>query len=693
MPQQLIYTSAPHGLAAGRSGHCTVARSASMREPLVLRLEQLSYYQHLSLTGGKERPILAYRIIDIRGSRFHVLSRIQDAGLDFTGRTNFIAHHLVLAPEDFRQFPTPPIILGDWPGWVKSWTREPTLFESEDWSDLASLAGKSSVPAQTWQHVTGDSVNGYGLLEARTGATFRVDDQTNDTVLGLFAESIELLEVRDPRRDFRAAGLQYTFTTSLQEQDNPSDFRWRCIHSDNPAANRLATPDCRALSAVRATKWTTEETAFAREGRTAPKFVVEPQDVQIIEGQEARFQAKAEGIPNPTYQWYSVDRADNGQPLTGATNQELTLSNSTLGKSRYVVRVSNSAGDAISRTATLSVEQKPRLAQANLASQARPFAFGHQKTESDIERQRKQLQSEEAENRFRRKQRLKRSISIVALIVTTFIVAIACFIFMNPKYHSTLEKFAERLPFLRVFTFPNQTNQSPSTNQSRTIAQVDISPVHVMGTNKDDSSTNVQRELAATNLNEGRGMEWGLPLGWAIATIGNVQNKRAEYIPTVNRFDVEAVASGFASNSDNVFFTYSTNDEGEFRVQLKKWPPADSTVGIMVRQSLDSNSPFLFIGTSSNRIVSYSRDTESKYRDRTTNSCAEKLPLSLWFNVGANGYVAARWESGVANSTGWNLRFSQNKLLVGFAVLSAGTNCGTAQFFYEPNRTIATKIK
>lgn len=85
MPQQLIYTSAPQGLAAGRSGHCTVARSASMREPLVLRLEQLSYYQHLSLSGGKERPIFAYRIIDIRGSRFHVLSRIQDAGLDFTG--------------------------------------------------------------------------------------------------------------------------------------------------------------------------------------------------------------------------------------------------------------------------------------------------------------------------------------------------------------------------------------------------------------------------------------------------------------------------------------------------------------------------------------------------------------------------------------------------------------------------------
>src|ERR1017187_249750 len=95
MPKQLIYTSAPRGIVPGQSGYCTVARSDEMREALILRLEQLSYYQHLSLSGGTERPISAYRIVDIRGTRYHVLSKIQDAGLDFTGRTNFIAHHLV----------------------------------------------------------------------------------------------------------------------------------------------------------------------------------------------------------------------------------------------------------------------------------------------------------------------------------------------------------------------------------------------------------------------------------------------------------------------------------------------------------------------------------------------------------------------------------------------------------------------
>ena len=120
MPQQLIYTSAQRGLVAGRSGHCTVARSAAMREALMLQLEKLSYYQHLSLSGGQERQIYSCRVLDIRGSRFHVLSRIQDAGLDFTNRTNFLAHHLVFTPEEIRQFASPPVILRSWSGLGKN---------------------------------------------------------------------------------------------------------------------------------------------------------------------------------------------------------------------------------------------------------------------------------------------------------------------------------------------------------------------------------------------------------------------------------------------------------------------------------------------------------------------------------------------------------------------------------------------
>jgi hypothetical protein len=421
MPQQLIYTSAPRGIIAGRSGHCTVARSAAMREALMLQLEKFSYYQHLSLSGGQERPIFACRIVDIRGTRFHVLSRIQDAGLDFTGRTNFIAHHLVFTPEEIRQFSTPPVILRDWSGWVKSWAKEPQSLENEDWAELIAMAGKTNVPAQTWQRVTGDAVNGYGLLEARAGASFRVDDQPAEVVLKLFAESLELLEVRDTRRDFRNTAWNYTFTTSMQEQDNPADFRWRCIHSDNPAANRFATPDCRAFSAVRAIKWTGEETIFARTGRQAPQFVTEPQDVRTTEGENVRLTAKTEGVPIPSYQWFSVDRNNNGQVLPGETKPELMVSNPALGVTRYVLSATNSAGGVQSRVATLSVEQKIKLSQSRVEPNARTTvkpALYNVKSGEEIERQRARYKVEKAQEMFQK--RLRRKKLLVAILAIVF---------------------------------------------------------------------------------------------------------------------------------------------------------------------------------------------------------------------------------------------------------------------------------
>jgi hypothetical protein len=424
MPQQLIYTSAPRGLVAGRSGYCTVARSVSMREPLMLQLERFSYYQHLSLSGGRERPIFTFRIVDIRGSRFHVLSRIQDARLDFTGRTNFIAHHLVFTPEEIRQNATPPVILRNWTSWATSWTKEPQMLENENWPELAALASGTNVPAQTWQRVTGDAINGYGLLEARAGASFSVDGLTDEDVLSLLAESLELLEVRDARRDFRATSWNYTFTTSMQEQDNPADFRWRCFQSNNPAVNKFAAPDSRLLSAVRAMKWTDEEIAFARTGRQPPRFIVHPADVRIIEGEAVRFTAQAEGIPMPVYQWFSVDRADNGQILPGKISPELVVSNPVLGKSRYIVSATNSAGTTQSSVATLSVEQKVKLvarADAGLCGLPKPALYSV-KTAEDIQRDRERhrIKKEEEINHKRlQRNRILAATGVTVVVLTT----------------------------------------------------------------------------------------------------------------------------------------------------------------------------------------------------------------------------------------------------------------------------------
>jgi len=237
--------------------------------------------------------------------------------------------------------------------------KEPELFEKEDWSGIASLASATALPATNWQQITGDAVSGYGLLEARVGIALRVDNLADEQILALFAESLELLDLRDPRRDFRAAAWQFTFTTSMQEQDNPADFRWRCLHSDNAASNRFAGPDCVRLSELRALRVTNEEALLARSGRQAPRFVLQPQNVSCADGETARLVSKAEGAPPPNYQWFTVDRAGKTQPIPGVTSAELVVKNPPLGVSRYMVHASNSQGTVASDVATLSVEQKP----------------------------------------------------------------------------------------------------------------------------------------------------------------------------------------------------------------------------------------------------------------------------------------------------------------------------------------------
>jgi hypothetical protein len=81
MAWQLIYTSAPRTLTAGQTGYGTVARSLDLRDALIQRLEQLSYFQHGDNRVTTPPVIHAYRIIDLRGAKYHVLTRLVDAGL------------------------------------------------------------------------------------------------------------------------------------------------------------------------------------------------------------------------------------------------------------------------------------------------------------------------------------------------------------------------------------------------------------------------------------------------------------------------------------------------------------------------------------------------------------------------------------------------------------------------------------
>jgi hypothetical protein len=501
---------------------------------------------------------------------------------------------------------------------------------------------------------------------SRAGASFRVDDQADETVLELIAESLELLEVRDTRRDFRTAAWNFTFTTSMQEQDNPADFRWRCIHSDNPAANRSATPDCRALSAVRATKLTVEETAFARTGRQAPQFVAEPQDSRITEGESAHFTTKAEGVPNPTYQWFSVDRTNNGQVLPGETKPELMVPNPALGISRYVVNVANSAGNTQSRVATLSIEKKLKLAQVKSDAGTRTAAKGvsYQKTEDDIEKQRRRLEAGKAQKIFQNRLRRNKILVTILAIVLIAGALVAAFVLRGRKPPDITSQ-----P-----TIQTNENESMSIN----VAAGEKKPPIPTPPN---SSVPAQPYPAHDSAQIQVDLRLKPP--WNKIQIGK-DDEKSFVNSDGNTFSLTGYGENIYGKSDSFFFVYqSISNSVEFVARLySETNEIGSRRGIMMRESKNADAPFVFIGLSQMNIFWVQRPATGK-NCTFTNLPVTHSPIFFKITRKTNTFSGAF----STNGTNWTgigtheISMSDQNYLVGFAVCSGKTNAAVRAEF------------
>lgn len=223
-----------------------MARSADLREALTQRLEQISSYHYLRVaeaaTANRNPTISAFRLLDLRGTKYCVLTRIQPCGLDFTARTNHLAHHLVFAPEELAQLPTPAAILRHWPGWMAAWQGEPRFLEGTAPADFAAAA-RSFLPAQTWLRMTGDAGRAAGLLETECirGCYLVCPPGGEAQVLDLFCETLELL---NPNGQYPLRPWRHPFTTFLQAEDNPADFQWRACQEGTPACQQAVQRAC-----------------------------------------------------------------------------------------------------------------------------------------------------------------------------------------------------------------------------------------------------------------------------------------------------------------------------------------------------------------------------------------------------------------------------------------------------------------
>ncbi len=196
MAQELVYTSAAKGLKPGTKGFCTVAGSDGIAPGILRILEMLNSYRHLGAPNSPDNPSnCAHYIVFESGRYWHLISKVSDAGLDYSGRGNMLAQHFVLSTEEIETlangnpadfYAKSNIFLRNWEGKPRKLSEHPL-----------SLPFSGVYPCNLWKSVTGDA-GWAGVLAA--AAEFRrslcLICSKDLPVLSLFQEALAILPSR-----------------------------------------------------------------------------------------------------------------------------------------------------------------------------------------------------------------------------------------------------------------------------------------------------------------------------------------------------------------------------------------------------------------------------------------------------------------------------------------------------------------
>ena len=229
MAQELIYTSFPKGVKPGVSGFCTVAVSPNMAPNLISRLEGLSGYRHLYMPGTPEAdlnpPNWSHVVISVGNAESHVVYRVADAGLDYTGRSNKLAHFIVLDKNDLA--PCGPAAMLTTPGLID------VAFDQQvgtrPFSRPIPCQLVSPRPCLAWRQAAGDAGWAGELAQtAWTGKYACIVCKPGMNVLALIQEAMALLP---PERRWKT-----TFSTYYSKLPMGIDCQWRCVVAGTPEA-------------------------------------------------------------------------------------------------------------------------------------------------------------------------------------------------------------------------------------------------------------------------------------------------------------------------------------------------------------------------------------------------------------------------------------------------------------------------
>ncbi|MDQ8199876.1 hypothetical protein QEH56_17065 [Pelagicoccus enzymogenes] len=232
MSFQYIHTSAKRGLEPGKSGFCCVARDRSLPPDLIAELESQSRYSVDS--QGTPPLILRHRIVTLRSGTYHILSRIQESGTDYSKRNNHIAHHLAFSQDDFPGLPNPAAILLNWRGWRDKWVEPPRIlepFETFYLQDVESFWSTPSLPDSF------KNISHNGQLISRI---FK---------LSIHEERLLIEHLRRSLNDLPTPQhWQHTFTSCLLPTDQPHDYSWAGYLPSLPLPYELPTENIPLLA-------------------------------------------------------------------------------------------------------------------------------------------------------------------------------------------------------------------------------------------------------------------------------------------------------------------------------------------------------------------------------------------------------------------------------------------------------------
>jgi hypothetical protein len=131
--RELCYTSVPRSLR-GSQGYGIAAHTRDMPGAIVDLLERLSKYESTSRSAVdfRDSPVgVSHLLVGPATQRLQVVSRIAACAPDFSGRSNYIAHHVVLDAREAAAFAAGPAELAAEPGMLwDSWSGEARLLDA-----------------------------------------------------------------------------------------------------------------------------------------------------------------------------------------------------------------------------------------------------------------------------------------------------------------------------------------------------------------------------------------------------------------------------------------------------------------------------------------------------------------------------------------------------------------------------------